>query len=505
MSNILQQSLAQKERDVQRGKIFSPLQVSRLSSGLIPALLLFLAALAAWLRLRGLGTPDLWLDEAYSVLFAHTPAGQFWKLMWSREGNMLLYYLLLRPWVHLGDTEFMLRLPSVIFAVASIPAIYLLGRDLFGKVAGLVAAALLSVHMFHVFLSRQARSYSLLVLLLLLSCWLLLTFTKAPQRTLHLAAYASVSALAVYAHLFALLVIGSQWLAVLGTRRRRIDGQRFAVAIALFFVLALPMEAFALLKNRGQLDWVPAFTTGTLLDGVHAICGYGSGWLSGLYLMLAIAAVGIGAQTEDEAFALRVVECWLLFPLLLMLVYSVRQPIFYSRFLLMCIPALILLAARGLVVIGRGRCLLAWMSTGVCVIMLGLSLKPTWSYLTRPTCADWRPATQFVVANAHGDDAVCFAGTGAEIFLYYMQREKHMPWSALPSPHYSRGARCLGNSPEAIASAASPYQRAWLLKTDASPQQQQWLSRLLTARFSPALPKASFGCPAAKIAIELLP
>ena len=81
---------------------------------------------AAWLRLHRLGGHDLWLDEAYSVLFAKMPAGRFWKLMWSREGNMLLYYLALRAWMHLCDTEDVVRLLSVVFGVASIPMIYFL-------------------------------------------------------------------------------------------------------------------------------------------------------------------------------------------------------------------------------------------------------------------------------------------------------------------------------------------------------------------------------------------
>jgi hypothetical protein len=110
-----------------------------------------------------------------------------------------------------------------------------------------------------------------------------------------------------------------------------------------------------------------------------------------------------------------------------------------------------------------------------------------------------------VLAQVQPEDAICFAGTGAEVFLYYMQKEKHVPWSALPNVHYSRGARCFGSAPEGVAKTGSAYQRAWLLKTDASPQQFAWISQLLTQRFGPASAHGSFGCPAGKITVELMP
>src|SRR5438105_11740181 len=163
--------------------------------------------LAAWLRLHRLAGHSLWSDEAFSVQFAHISAAHFWKRSWSREGNMLLYYLLLRLWVHIGDTEFWVRLPSVIFGVAAVPMIYLLGRDLFSRATGLIAAALLAVHAFHIYFSQEARSYSLLVFLLIVSSYFFARLPASPERRLYRVAYPLASALAFYAHLFALLVI----------------------------------------------------------------------------------------------------------------------------------------------------------------------------------------------------------------------------------------------------------------------------------------------------------
>jgi hypothetical protein len=59
---------------------------------------------------------------------------------------MVLYYVLLRGWTGLGSGELAVRSLSVVAGVAAIPAIYLLGKRLFGPKAGRVAALLLSVH-----------------------------------------------------------------------------------------------------------------------------------------------------------------------------------------------------------------------------------------------------------------------------------------------------------------------------------------------------------------------
>jgi uncharacterized membrane protein len=129
---------------------------------LLPIVLIVVGSL---LRFHNLNAHGLWLDEASSVLFARTTT--FWRIMWRQEGNMLFYYLLLREWVRVGDTEFWVRIPSVFFAVASISMIYFLGRDLFSKTTGIIAAALITVHSFHIFFSQEARGYTLLVFLLL--------------------------------------------------------------------------------------------------------------------------------------------------------------------------------------------------------------------------------------------------------------------------------------------------------------------------------------------------
>ena len=50
---------------------------------------------------------------------------------------MLFGHLLLRLWLYLGESEWILRSLSVVFGVATVPAVYILGMRLFGPKAGL--------------------------------------------------------------------------------------------------------------------------------------------------------------------------------------------------------------------------------------------------------------------------------------------------------------------------------------------------------------------------------
>src|SRR5664279_1846616 len=87
----------------------------------IPPTLWVIIAIGAALRLISLGAKSFWLDEIASVVIARMPGNSFWWWLWHDEGNMALYYVMLRPWlgIHLGEAT--VRLLSVVPGIASVP------------------------------------------------------------------------------------------------------------------------------------------------------------------------------------------------------------------------------------------------------------------------------------------------------------------------------------------------------------------------------------------------
>src|ERR1700690_770049 len=140
-------------------------RISSRSRIIVWAALLIVAGAGIILRLHLLTAKDFWDDEAASVIFASLPWPSFLKTIWNYEANMSLYYILLRAWMHFGDNEAAIRSLSVLFGVALIPAIYILGKRLFGEREGVVSAMLSAVNMFQIRYSQEARAYSLVMLL----------------------------------------------------------------------------------------------------------------------------------------------------------------------------------------------------------------------------------------------------------------------------------------------------------------------------------------------------
>ena len=66
-----------------------------------------------------------------------------------------------------GESEWSARLPALLFGIATLPLMYLAGRMFFGRVAAFVATALLVFSPHGVDVSRYARLYALLTLLVL--------------------------------------------------------------------------------------------------------------------------------------------------------------------------------------------------------------------------------------------------------------------------------------------------------------------------------------------------
>src|SRR5579872_3452361 len=153
-------------------RLSTPSQVERLTA--VRAVFLFLltaGGLAA--RLFCLTCKPFWFDETFSVEVARVSWSNFLHLLWWREANMALYYLLLRIWLHFGHSDFFIRSLSVLLAAATLPAIYWLARMLYDRRVALITAALFTFNAYGVRYSQEARSYALFLLLATLSSALL--------------------------------------------------------------------------------------------------------------------------------------------------------------------------------------------------------------------------------------------------------------------------------------------------------------------------------------------
>ncbi|OGE19722.1 hypothetical protein A3J19_05470 [Candidatus Daviesbacteria bacterium RIFCSPLOWO2_02_FULL_41_8] len=119
---------------------------------------------------------SLWLDEAINILAVKN---------FSLPGLITQYaiadfhppgwFIILWFWGKVfGYSEISMRIPSVVFGVIAIFVVYLIGKKLFSKKIGLLAALLLSINPLHIYYSQEARMYSMAALAVAVNIFILI-------------------------------------------------------------------------------------------------------------------------------------------------------------------------------------------------------------------------------------------------------------------------------------------------------------------------------------------
>jgi mannosyltransferase len=408
-----------------------------------------------------LGNPSIWFDEAFSVELARQPLPVMWHIIWGPEPNMELYYLFLRGWLGLTGllgwlpTEFVVRLPSAIFAALSSVMVFLLGRRWLGMAGGIAGAGLYTLNYLQLTYAQQTRAYSMQLLLICVAWYALfaLLATAGPgvgQSKPWWACFGLATILAVYAHLFSLLILAAQVIAYAGLlvlpgpwrarARSRLRG--FIVALATIGVFCIPM--FLVSLHGAKTNWLPIPHASDIVHLFEYITTNSSLYLLLLFLCcfcaVSIAALSIMPDAkplvqlvtfssgEDEqkearlqqyfpvAFAL---VCWLCVPIIISFVVSQGSlRLFSARYLVTILPPLFLL-------MGMFIAALRWRAVQFAVI-LGLFLIALYYvpvYYRSAQVEDWNSAVPWLEQRYQpGDGLVCFDNDveqGCQIAVQY--------------------------------------------------------------------------------------
>lgn len=157
-------------------------------------------ALAAALRAARLDS-GLWFDEIVTLVEFARLAPLAIATTYTELNNHVAFSLMARLSMDVfGESAWALRLPAAVLGVASIAALWWLGRRVADARETALACLLLAVSYHHVWFSQNARGYTTLLLLVLLATGLFLEGMRRPSRGLWLA-YAATLALSLYTHL----------------------------------------------------------------------------------------------------------------------------------------------------------------------------------------------------------------------------------------------------------------------------------------------------------------
>ena len=164
---------------------------------------------------------------------------------------------------------------SALAGTLTVPVVYLVGRRLAGRAAGLVAAGLVAVHPLMVWYGQEARAYALLVLLCAVTLLAVVHLLEGDGGRWW-AVWAVSAALAVATHYFGLLLIGPELVLLLVARRG--DPWRWAAA-ALVVATTAALAPLALeQRGTGHADYIgdSSLVTRTLQLAKQLLVGYAS-------------------------------------------------------------------------------------------------------------------------------------------------------------------------------------------------------------------------------------
>jgi 4-amino-4-deoxy-L-arabinose transferase-like glycosyltransferase len=384
---------------------------------------------AAALRLYRLDA-GLWHDEILTdVLYVRMPLGYIVSTFESENQHFLYSILAHLSVTAFGHTSWALRLPAAVFGVASIWALYLLGREVAGRTEGLLAAGLLTFSYTHVWFSQNARGYSALLCFTILSSWLLLRALRLGGRQAWLW-YSIAAALGVYAHItMAFVVIGQFGVYVAASLRRRDTRwwEGLFVGFGMAGLLTFTLHALVLpqlLHGMGREESVVEAWKSPLWTVLEVAKGLQLSFAGGVVAIgaLVVFVVGLGSFARSRPAMLGLL---LVPPLLGAAVVVGLGHHLWPRFFLFAVGFGALVAVRG----GLDLVRLAGRLAGVderparlagaalCVGLMAVSATSI-RYAYAPK-QDFAGAAQFVEASRRPGDAVAVAGLATFTYRNY--------------------------------------------------------------------------------------
>jgi mannosyltransferase len=403
------------------------------------------------LRFYDLGAESYWFDEVYMVRVAQLGLNEI--ISQVRSGaSPPIYYLLAHFWMQvLGTTEAATRSLSALAGIASIAVIYAVGRDVFGRKAGLISALLMAVSEFQIHYSQEYRYYAVVLLMTLLSVFFCIRALKNGRRS-YFALYVLASVLLFWSHTYGVFVLAAQNLYFL-LRWRRCGKARVLWLVCQMLILLAVGSGLVVSVNpleqtvAGKRYWLPPPTLQLPLRTLYWYVlplRHERSWTTiGVNFAAAMAffVIGIllfairrgkaqwlasvrGLSTDvqdlsSRADELLLVSCWLLCPIILPLLLSkLLGPMYAHSYTIGASPALYLLLALGMTAVRQVVPELIPLGTLAILIVPGLQ-----HYYVTDVKEQWREVATYVEESAEKDDVIVFApdenGWQGRCFYWY--------------------------------------------------------------------------------------
>ncbi len=398
--------------------------------------------------------PALWGDELATWGMAGVSWGDLWAVVQNFDAAIGPYYALM----HLvtgpfGDSELVLRLPSMLAMAGAAGLVGALGTRLasprVGLTAGLIFAVLPSTSRY----AHEARPYAIALFAAVLATWLLVRAIDRPGAA-RWVPYAGAVALLGLGQFVGLLLLAGHALVVLLMRPRA--GWAWLVAAVVGSLPVLPVVYLAR-SQQTQVSWIPAATLDRVADLPAGLTG--DALLGGV--VLALALVGMSLRRPAVVYT-----AWAFVPVLGLYLVSQVTPLWLPRYLLFVLPAFALLAATALSRAPVLRGLAVVVVVALVAVPSQLELRETDGH----TQASRDLGALLVEEGAAGDVAVYGGNVGGDQRVARDAVARYTPMTSRPRDVLLAQAARTGGSFTArecaqVATCLGQPQRVWVIRT----------------------------------------
>jgi mannosyltransferase len=348
---------------------------AKLKKFFFPAILIASAAM----RMFRLDAQGLWFDETYTAFVAGQTPGRMMQYLITDGVHPPLYYAGMAVWIRLfGDSVWSLRLPSVIFGVLAVWVTGLLVRRMAGEWEARVAASLLAFSPFLAWYSQDARMYSMECLAAVTAVYCFWMFLQNPNIVAVIGLCLSHAILYGTQYFGAFLFIAEGLFLVLYWRKYIRRWLPFLAAQIVAFAPLMYWVYLLLHRPNGSfgIGWIPKpDLSDPLLTLVNFMTAGGGVWnlaafaAGAVMLVLLGAALFRGQNPECVGFAV----FWLVIPVGMAWAVSQQLPVYIDRYLILSLPALVLLLTIGV------RSISGWKAASAGALLAAAMLPGLWN------------------------------------------------------------------------------------------------------------------------------
>lgn len=386
-------------------------------------------------RLYHLGKQSVWFDEASAFFRANKTPHELWGNQ-LYESSPPLYDFLLHYWLKFfHGREFQLRLLSAVLGVFLIVLAFIAGKYMFNKRVGLISSLLVAISPYHIYYSQEAKMYTLLSFLSLLS-FLLFYLALTKFRAAHWISYALSSVLLIYCHNYGGILVFTQTIIFLifyGKQKNNL----FKFLLSQLFITILAFPRITCLSQQIGMDMDPWVASPEITDIVKTFVHFSLfSWRMPatipVKIVLAVAvpvylffffnailgrdkkehlSEGYFTIIEKKMFLL----AYLFIPIALAFLISLKKSVYLAgRYDISFYPAFFLLTSLGLDKVRKN----AVKNVFICVI-IALSIVYLCNYYSVFKKSGDRAVARYLQLNTTGKDVFLFTDLSFGAFPYY--------------------------------------------------------------------------------------